>query len=465
MKNQPSQKPISIIGLLLIFIACEAPLKEPSSSSLLYVSGTDSTLEGFHGPVPWGQRLAPLFTVTKGEVHQVGTTHTIELGKKLVGERAAITTSLGRLRYPLLVSLRANVDDQVALSLVLEFFTIAYDGSPDLPDPISGIEVRGIYQGALPDISVRSIDYLLRQEATIVSPLGQMMVPEGQKVFPTEQKKWPITTDDYSPQEIYIDQWPAWAETTTLSILKEGAGNAIVLRIALREIANSESDEGRGPDCDSDNPCPIGYCEKTNGDLGQCVMCLEDAHCPGEGLCFLDIVEPAYDDEWSPINDMVMPSLDFTHNVCVPPGKSLGAPCMRNTDCATSICCEKVCSSCCEQTDCAGDQTCQKSTTLKPMKSDFPIPDNSTTGNLLANIPLFNELPFQCAPGQGLAQQGDHCLIDDDCISGKCSGDETITLKVESSAECAFTSDSEAATQDEDTSCFITGVTNGHCTL
>jgi len=417
-----------IFSITTILAACSNELSEPYNRDIIDskedVERPGISSDGYspfnEGLMDW--RVAD-WVVTRGKAREVNTLSLDEIGVELIGTQASITRFVPPITWPRELSIRATVSDGVKLYAVLEYFVLSYDAFGDVVEPLSLINRDYSHYSSH---SVLGVDL---QSETRLSP-----------AFPVEQKRIPISTDDWKQKTVTIDSWPSWHEVVHLSILKEGKGRAVVTRILIDYADLGDDDFSDW--CGKDRECSVGYCERSlkalnkysdDDDEGACVMCLEDAHCPGEGVCGLH--EPGW---------FVSPESYWSDSpTCMPPGiHTLSDRCIGDAECFSGICCKGICSTCCVSEDCPMDQVCERA---------------------------FDEFlfPFQCAPGLGVLNPGDLCFRNEDCASGICmgSGAAPIPLSTHSESGIACQIDKDLPPEEIDgvPTCWIFGVEDGRC--
>ena len=86
----------------------------------------------------------------------------------------------------------------------------------------------------------------------------------------------------------------------------------------------------------------------------------------------------------------------------IPNTKPLGDGCAVDDECFDdAVCCKGSCSTCCDNADCDEETSCEQ---------------------IVVGYELLPFVPYQCAPGQALYEDGEPCFRDSDCSSDACFG-------------------------------------------
>jgi hypothetical protein len=222
---------------------------------------------------------------------------------------------------------------------------------------------------------------------------------------------------------------------------KQGAGRAV-----LADIAAIDTDEctgapievdsrPKGAWCDSEHPCDSGICRDglRSGAPMVCSQCAGDTDCAAGQICGVA--------QWVPGH------LD-PYRSCVDPEQlALGRICSRDTECATGVCCDRVCSTCCSTGACDG-------AACAPRRYQESA------------LEYWMAAPHQCEPGAGAMPAGALCLDGADCASGVCTGGGPLAVCLMDSRACQSDADCPPDLADlvgEDGGCVEVGTEGGVC--
>ncbi|MCP4601612.1 MAG: hypothetical protein GY847_14055 [Proteobacteria bacterium] len=167
--------------------------------------------------------------------------------------------------------------------------------------------------------------------------------------------------------------------------------------------ASFDSKYPSGTRCRYAHQCQDGFCERVLGYRNAlvwndyCGQCANDNDCSAGQACGLDV---ALEHQLA--------------NTCGRAGRHvLGERCISDSECASRVCCQGICSSCCDGIqDCPDGQLCYQA-----------------DRNAL-------EMPFQCEPKRGLIRSGDPCIFNKDCQSYECQASSTLKLCKSSGQPC-----------------------------
>jgi hypothetical protein len=163
--------------------------------------------------------------------------------------------------------------------------------------------------------------------------------------------------------------------------------------------------------CRADEDCMSGICQEVptpsplpkpewwdalvpheTPQLATCGSCRSDADCEEGQVCGIESTS------------------DSTHRSCVTEGSGrLGQLCAADDECARGICCDSICQACCDGVGCAD---CRR----------------RNGGAFQLGDVTFEHYPLQCSPGTNGSRKpsGEECLVDGDCLSGRCNGTEEL---------------------------------------
>jgi len=197
----------------------------------------------------------------------------------------------------------------------------------------------------------------------------------------------------------YLVRLPNRYEGIMFRITKDGPGRALLAQIVAKTGAGqcagmtplSIANRPNGATCSFADECLSGFCHDTQfptGGSGTCGECGNDNDCSFGQVCGSALPEQL--------------SLGLYQACGEPYRHQLGERCVNDNECASSSCCDNVCSTCCNSNGCDAGETC----TTPPR----------------ANPESYWATPHQCDPENGGATTGDECLVDTDCASGSCNG-------------------------------------------
>lgn len=224
-------------------------------------------------------------------------------------------------------------------------------------------------------------------------------------------------------------------------LAKSGSGVAQLANIGAELARNCDGLPVIDP-----RPAPLGSPCETAGDCASGICGLGATPTPFSGVngflqpntvCLgCDSEHPCTAGEVCGIGDAVTP-VRAEPTTCVPvAAKPLGNKCLLDTECASSVCTEGMCSTCTTSADCANGGTCGKAWT-------------STYS------------PWVCNPGAGARQSGEPCASHADCASSVCVGAELGQCNdgraCTSPAQCPFEDGLESG------ACTTVGIEGGTC--
>jgi len=183
---------------------------------------------------------------------------------------------------------------------------------------------------------------------------------------------------------------PEWYSSVRFIVRREGERGEV--KIAQLRAVGSDVCTGEhfqlenlpgGAPCDRHDDCATEMCRG-----GYCVGCQSDGDCDDGSVC-----------GYAPIG-WLLPELavDVLPTCIEPHQRIVGALCLGDSECASDVCCEGVCSTCCGETGCDAGRTCERSI----------VGDGEGTEILE---------PHLCSAGRHAGVFGDPCTNDDDCES------------------------------------------------
>lgn len=328
-------------GLALLFLGFVATTGETCGPSLNTDAGFDF----------WCGETLCAWSVEEGAVERVPTWHRKDFGVSLEGDRVTLAQLVDSKSVRCLeVSLQADRDDEVALSLDLDF------------------EDDGV------------VDYTRA-----------------------------VSADDWE-REVVLVTPPEWYATVRVRVRKEGAGRAVLARIRLDEGEGCDGvpvaviHRPLGAPCERGDQCAGGRCATVRQWLGDadsgtrdvCVAC-DDASCPG-AVCGL---------VWGTKDALALDCVPADT-------RSLGERCAVDGECASGICCDGVCSECCGDRGCDGAAACALrawETVGKDYEAQmFPHQCGPADGAGVADSPCLRD--DDCASGECQGDPLSICFVD-----------------------------------------------------
>lgn len=269
----------------------------------------------------------------------------------------------------------------------------------------------------------------------------------------------PLVSDDFRTV-VYELKAPSYFDQLRLRIVKTGQGRAVLTRVRIDSSTGCTGDPidtGARPIgivCEKDAQCDSQRCLsvlqwREKGSKGAtlkstCAACESDADCGGGKICG-QLKRTGRTSDW--------------YRGCVAPqAKVLAERCAVDSECASGVCCQGICSECCPSSAgqpsvlCAEGGRCEQR---------FPSCGESQICQMWTNTGPNGQVEahhsaWQCDPGAAKGKLGDACLRDDDCAGGRCKGE---TLR-----QCLLTG--ERCEQDDDcmmATCLEVGVDAGGC--
>lgn len=257
----------------------------------------------------------------------------------------------------------------------------------------------------------------------------------GNGVVDYEQR---IPTSDWQQLSYRIDM-PSFYRGILFRVRKRGGGRVVIAEIAALAETASECADAPGLDTDygslcsvGDESCAVGSCASGFLTFDVCSACQSDLDCTDGEVCGMASPDRPY---------------ELPYRSCVArESRGLGALCVLDTECASGLCENFVCSTCRDSNDCADGQECLA-------RQDVEGRDWSLA-------------PMQCDPESGAALSGTACLSDSDCASGRCTGTGARNLCLSDSRACIVNADCPGSLFGDTTGDFIcanVGLSDGVC--
>lgn len=266
----------------------------------------------------------------------------------------------------------------------------------------------------------------------------------------TVEYSHPIPSVNWSPLSYNITP-PFWYDSVRFIVRKVGSERAVLAQIGAFVGMDCTADPLKmksGLPCWKDDQCLAGQCvdlpfpgppsEFTESFCGTCESNLD---CASGLACGLELESAEH----------------WLHTACGAPQRhALGERCLTDEECMTDICCEGQCSQCCKDNDCPNEQQCAR----RP-------------GEDLGEGHVFLGLPHQCDAGQGKGMPGAACLFGEDCDSGSCVADDTLSLctpdgrRCDTDEDCQTEGPWDPLWEDESwwpVACLPLGMLGGVCT-